>query len=71
MADVIHEHTTAAPAAESSDSGMGFLMGVILLVVVLFLLFYYGLPALRSGTSQMTTPQVNVPGKVDVNVNHK
>ncbi len=63
MADVIHEHTTAG---SDTGSGMGFLMGAILLVVVLFLLFYYGLPALRSTTQ---VPQVNVPGKIDVNVN--
>ncbi len=56
------------PTAEpSSNSGMGFLMGAILLIIFMFLLFYYGLPALRS-VSQ--SPQINVPGKIDVNVNN-
>ncbi|HKC14359.1 MAG TPA: hypothetical protein VKC89_00110 [Patescibacteria group bacterium] len=60
MAEVIHEH-------EHSDGGnsMGFVMGVILLIVALFLFAYYLLPAIRNsgGTS------FNVPGKIDVNVN--
>lgn len=51
-----------------SGSGLGVILGIILLVVVAFLLFYYGLPALRSGFGN-TNPQINVPGKVDVNVN--
>ena len=54
----------AAPA-ETGDNGMGFVAGVILLIVFAFLLFYYGLPMLRQSTA---SPQINVPGKVDVNV---
>jgi hypothetical protein len=49
----------------NSGSGMGFLLGIILLLVVLFLIFYYGLPYL----GRATNPQVNVPGTIDVNVN--
>lgn len=64
MADVIHEHTTT----ERGGNGNGFLIGIILLVVILLLLFYYGLPALRGATSGGAAPQVNVPGRVDVNV---
>ena len=60
--DHYHDNTTG--------NGYRFLLGVILLAVVLFLMFYYGLPALRSGFST-TTPQVNVPRSVDINVNHK
>jgi hypothetical protein len=54
------------PDRTTSDSGMGFLLGIILLVVLAFALFYYGLPAIRGAA---TGPQINVPGKVDVNVN--
>jgi hypothetical protein len=50
-----------------SGGGMGFLMGVILLIVVGFFLVYYGIPALNRSSGN-TTPQVNVPGKIDVNV---
>lgn len=55
------------PAQGESSSGMGFMMGMILLLVVLFLLFYYGLPAIRNAGSGGTS--VNIPDKVDVNVN--
>ena len=53
-----HEHT-------DSGNSMGFIMGVILLIVALFLFVYYLLPAVqnREGTS------INVPDKIDVNVN--
>lgn len=63
MATIVN---TPAASEPSSNSGMGFLLGVILLIVFMFLLFYYGLPALRSSAS----PQINVPGKIDVNVNN-
>jgi hypothetical protein len=53
------------PGTTSSSNGMGFLLGVILLIVFAVLFFLYGLPAL---TNSVRGPQVNVPGKVDVNV---
>ncbi|CAN5144787.1 hypothetical protein BH09PAT1_BH09PAT1_7840 [soil metagenome] len=59
MATVIHEHTT------DRGNSSGTIVGIILLVVLVLLFFVYGLPMLRS----YGTPQVNVPGKVDVNVN--
>lgn len=62
MATIVN---TPAASDSNSSSGMGFLVGAILLIVFLFLLFYYGLPALRSSFS---APQVNVPGKIDVNI---
>ncbi len=54
-----------APPAESSG-GSGFLFGVVIIVVLLFLFMMYGFPALRQ---QMGTPQINIPDKVDVNIN--
>lgn len=59
MAEVIHEH-------DHSDGGnsMGFVMGIILLIVALFLFVYYLLPAARG-----TQPQFSIPGKIDVNLN--
>ncbi|KKP28564.1 MAG: hypothetical protein UR15_C0025G0013 [Parcubacteria group bacterium GW2011_GWA2_31_28] len=55
------------PNSDSGGNGMGFLLGVILLVVAVFLLFTYGLPILqRSGGN--ANPQLNVPGQVDVNI---
>ncbi len=64
MATVINQ---PAPAREHTDSGMGFLLGVILLVILGVLLFTYGIPYLSNSFSG---PQVNVPGKIDVNVNN-
>ncbi len=56
-----------APApVQQSDSSMGFVLGLVLLVILAVLFFMYGLPAIRRGFG---TPQVNVPGKIDVNVN--
>lgn len=56
--DEVHHHT-------DSGSSMGWVIGLILLIVVLWLLFTYGLPAIRSAA----TPQVAIPERVDVNVN--
>lgn len=51
--------------APSSDSGSGFLIGILVLVFFGFLFIYYGLPAIKN----MGAPQVNIPSKIDVNVN--
>jgi hypothetical protein len=57
------------PSGESkSGMGMGFLVGIILLVVAGFLFFMYGLPALRQ-TTENSAPQINVPDQIDVNIN--
>ena len=68
MATVINNPTpTQAPTpVERSDNGNGFLVGVILLIIAAIAFFYYGLPYLSAGMNQ--APQVNVPDKVDVNV---
>ena len=56
-----------APSNNSSDNnGMGFLIGAIVLIVVVFLFFVYVLPAIQN--IKLGTPQINVPGKIDVNV---
>lgn len=62
MATVINNPGTTT----ENDSGMGFVLGVILLLVVAFLFFVYGLPAI---TRSVSAPAVTVPDKVDVNVN--
>ena len=53
------------PPVVERDRGNGFLVGVILLIVLAVLFFYYGLPAIQTAA----TPQVSVPEQVDVNVN--
>lgn len=53
------------PVETTKSSGNGFLIGVIILVIFVLILLYYGLPYLRSGFG---APQVNVPDHVNVNV---
>lgn len=52
------------PGTNDSGSGLGMVLGIIVILAVALLFFVYGLPMLN----QSSTPQVNVPGKVDVNV---
>jgi uncharacterized protein HemY len=62
---VVHDHHDDATGGSSN-----FLIGVIILAVVVLFLIFYGLPLMRN-MGAATTPQVNVPGKVDVNLNQK
>ena len=75
MATIIN--TPSAPANESN--GMGFLIGAVLLIVVVFVLLYTFLPMLR-GAAQNAAPQnqgsdngggttIQVPDQIDVNLN--
>jgi hypothetical protein len=50
------------------DSGMGFLMGVVLLIAFMFFLWYWGVPAARRS---FEGTQINVPSKIDVNINQQ
>lgn len=54
------------PAPNNSDNGMGFLLGIIVLVVVGVLFFFYGLPLIQQGMNKGI--QVNVPKDINVNV---
>lgn len=65
MADVIHHERVE----HDRGSGMGFLLGTLLVVALLALLFFGGIPLLRGGSqtinqnntpSQGTTPDVNI-----------
>lgn len=53
------------PVNNDSGDGMGMIIGVIGLVILVYLFVIYGLPAIR----QMGSPQINIPGKIDVNIN--
>jgi hypothetical protein len=58
-----------APAADSG--GSSFLIGAIILIVFVMILLYFGIPAIqRMGPIQVSVPApvVNIPNKVDVNV---
>ncbi len=61
MATVINNPTPS----NNSGGGTGMIVGLIVLVVLGYLFFVYGLPALRQTQSGT---QINVPSKIDVNV---
>ncbi|OGK66341.1 hypothetical protein A2313_01555 [Candidatus Roizmanbacteria bacterium RIFOXYB2_FULL_41_10] len=54
----------------NSNNGMGFFLGAIVLLVFGLLFYMYGLPLIRQGFSGFGTGdvQINLPEKVDVNV---
>lgn len=51
---------------QESSGGMGFLLGVIALIMLFLFFIYYALPLMRNATS---SPSIQVPEKVDVNIN--
>jgi len=66
MATIVN---TPAQGNSDSGSGMGMVVGAILLIAFLFVAFVYGLPLIRNSMGGGTAPQINVPGQIDVNVN--
>lgn len=69
MATIVN--TPSAPA-ESQSSGWGAVMAIVLVIALILLMFYYGLPALQNAGGAAGTqpaPQMQVPEQVDVNVN--
>ena len=58
---VVHEHVH-----EDSSAATGIILAVIILLVFAFVVAF-GIPFIR-GASSSGAPQVNVPDKIDVNV---
>ena len=62
------------PAPASSDNGgVGFLIGILLLIVFVGILLYFGIPAIKNmGPIQVNVPapQINIPAP-QVNVSDK
>lgn len=54
------------PATNDSGGPMGMIIALVVLLVLAYLGFMYGLPALRQ--MQLGSPQINIPSKIDVNV---
>ncbi len=59
--------TVVNTPSSQTESGMGFFLGALLLIIFVVLFFVYGLPYLSSAV-RGGTPQINVPGQIDVNV---
>ncbi|MDO8610457.1 MAG: hypothetical protein Q7R95_07960 [bacterium] len=60
-----------SPTPATDSGGNSFLIGIIILIGFVGILLYFGIPALRRmGPIQLgiPAPQINVPGKIDVNV---
>ncbi len=55
------------PGTSREGSGAGLVVGLIVAIVLVALLVIYGLPFLR-GTANNAGTTINVPDKVDVNV---
>lgn len=55
------------PATKESGGSIGMLVGLVILLILGYLFFVYGLPAIQN--MQGGTPQINIPAKVDVNIN--
>ncbi len=72
MTTIINSPPTQAAAPSESGSGFaGIVIGVVLIGIVGFLFFIYGLPAM-SGNQNMNSgdngPTINVPDKVQIEV---
>lgn len=55
------------PPSDNSGGPMGIIITLVVLLVLGYLGFVYGLPALRQ--MQVGTPQINIPSQIDVNIN--
>jgi len=64
MADEDREHTTVV---ETGGGGGGGVLAVVLLIIVVLVLLYMFRGQLGLGGSKTT---VDVPNKIDVNINH-
>lgn len=55
-------------SGSDKGSGVGMIVGAIVLVLVLTLFFIYGLPVIRNSSTKSNGSTINVPDKIDVNV---
>ncbi|EKD52645.1 MAG: hypothetical protein ACD_61C00282G0007 [uncultured bacterium] len=55
------------PSTGDSGGGIGMIVGLVILLVIGYLFWVYGLPAIRN--MQVGTPQINIPSQIDVNIN--
>jgi hypothetical protein len=67
MATIINNPDSGTDRTVESGGGAGMLIGAIVLILVLIIFFVYGLPALRGSSNKGNT--INVPDKIDVDVN--
>ena len=54
------------PSSDNSGGPMGMIIGIVVLLILGYLVYVYGLPAIRQIGG---TPEINIPSEIDVNVN--
>jgi len=57
------------PSSNNSGGPTGMIIGLVVLIVLGYFGFVYGLPALQN--MQLGAPQINIPEKIDVNINQQ
>lgn len=62
MATVVNN----SPPSDNSGGPLGIIITLIVLFVLAYLGFVYGLPTLQQ--MKIGSPQINIPNKIDVNV---
>lgn len=55
------------PPSDNSGGPVGMIIGFVILLVLGYLIYVYGIPAIQQ--VKVGTPQINVPSQIDVNVN--
>lgn len=55
------------PPSDNSSGPMGMIIGFVILLVLGYLIYVYGIPAIQQ--VKVGTPQINVPSQIDVNIN--
>jgi len=70
MATIINT-PAAVPVREESSSGSmnSLIIGLLLLLILVAFFFYVGLPMMRNVSNNTQAPQINVPDKINVEVN--
>jgi len=56
---------TPSQGGDNGGNLVSMVVGAVLLLAVVFMFLYFGLPMLRRSTA---VPQVNVPENIDINV---
>lgn len=68
MTTIVNNPPAAATSSDNGGNPMGMILGFVALLVLALVFFAYVLPMLQNARNS-STPQINVPDKIDINVN--
>lgn len=71
MATTIINPQPSEQSSNNANNGMGFILGIILILFLVVLFFIYVLPLIQQSISQGTGTQINVPKDINVDVNQQ